>query len=99
MIERLDLKEKNLIQQGVIGFCGYHLIKSNGDGFRTSIEENILSVSLESLREASILPNVSVIGVGFGVKKAPVIKAALRRGYINSLFVDESLAIELLKGS
>ncbi len=93
---RLDIA--NLRKNNVVGFCGYHLITGDGEHYPSKeIEERVFSIDLESLRKASFTEGKYVIGVAFGEQKTHVVKAALRKGYINTLFIDDKLARALLE--
>lgn len=82
---------EKLIQEGVVGdICGTY-IDINGNICHSALNERMIAVSLENLRQ---IPRV--IGVAAGEKKADVITGALRGKYIDTLITDETAALRVL---
>lgn len=83
---------EKLMQEGVVGdICGSY-IDINGNMCNSTLNERMIAVSLESLRQ---IPKV--IGVAAGDKKAEIILGALRGRYIDTLIIDESAATRVLE--
>lgn len=83
---------KKLMEEGVAGdICGTY-IDINGNICNSALNERMIAVSLENLRQ---IP--TVIGVAVGEKKAEIITGALRGKYIDTLIIDESAAAGVLK--
>lgn len=84
----IDEKEADyLYKKGAVGMvCGYYYDRQ-GRLLNTDINSRIISLSLEKLKNIPL-----TIGVAAGEQKVDAILGALRGGYINSLFMDETVA-------
>jgi lsr operon transcriptional repressor len=80
-----------LKMQGAVGDVLNHFIDANGDPVSTSIEDRIVSTSLEKLQEMR-----NVVGVAGGEVKIAAMNAVLKHGYLNILVTDEDTAQGLL---
>lgn len=80
-----------LKMQGAVGDILTHFIDANGNPIDTTIEDRIVSTSLEALRAMK-----NVVGVAAGPEKVAAIHAVLGAGYLNVLIVDGDTARELL---
>lgn len=80
-----------LKMQGAVGDVLNHFIDADGEPVATSIEERIVSTSLEKLQEMR-----NVVGVAGGEVKIPAMNAVLKHGYLNILVTDEDTAQGLL---
>ncbi|WP_207911045.1 sugar-binding transcriptional regulator [Paenibacillus albiflavus] len=76
-----------LKMKGAVGDILMHFIDEDGNLVDSEIEEKLVSIDLEKLREKG-----NVIGVAAGKNKIEAIKAALKGGYINTIITDESTA-------
>lgn len=83
-----------LKMQGAVGDILNHFIDADGNPVGTSIEDRIVSSSLDKLQSMH-----NVIGAAGGSVKVPAMHAALTRGYFNVLVTDEQTAKELLEYS
>lgn len=80
-----------LKMQGAVGDVLNHFIDAEGEPLATSIEDRIVSTSLEKLQEMR-----NVVGVAGGEVKIPAMSAVLKHGYLNILVTDEDTAQGLL---
>ena len=80
-----------LKMQGAVGDILNHFIDADGNPVGTSIEDRIVSSSLDKLQSMR-----NVIGAAGGSVKVPAMHAALTHGYFNVLVTDEQTAKELL---
>lgn len=83
-----------LKMQGAVGDILNHFIDADGNPVGTSIEDRIVSSSLDKLQSMH-----NVIGAAGGSVKVPAMHAALMHGYFNVLVTDEQTARELLEYS
>lgn len=83
-----------LKMQGAVGDILNHFIDADGNPVGTSIEDRIVSSSLDKLQSMH-----NVIGAAGGSVKVPAMHAVLTHGYFNVLVTDEQTAKELLEYS
>mgnify|MGYP003624434832 FL=1 len=88
-----DIDCGELIALGGVGDIIGHVLDANGNRVDHVVNQRVIGVSLEDLHN---IPNV-ILAAG-GKQKIPVIRAALRRGFVNSLVTDEHTARGLLQG-
>ena len=69
-----------------------HFMDKNGQLIAADLEDRLLSLSLDKLRQLD-----NVIGVAGGLGKTDAILAALRGQYLDVLITDEDTALRLLK--
>ena len=81
--EELD----TLVENGVVGSVFDHFIKNDGSIYSAELDEKVLSLSLDEL-----LKKKYRICLAQGRAKYKAVFAALRKGYINILIVDEDTA-------
>ncbi len=80
-----------LKMQGAVGDILSHFLDENGNTVQSSVEQRLVSTSLEELRAMD-----NVIGVAGGEQKVDAIHAALKGGYLDTLITDETTAEALL---
>lgn len=80
---------KNL---GIIGDVNLIFINSQGEHVDNLLDERLIRVSLDRVKQIK-----DVIVVGFGRRKAPVIRAALRGHIMDRLLTDDSTVREILE--
>lgn len=85
-------KKKDLIKKGAVGYMCGHFFDFQGNPIHDDIENKIIGISLEGIRNAAY-----VIAVAGGVDKAKAIYSALSGGYINCLITDSNIAEKLLR--
>ena len=83
-----------LKMQGAVGDLLSHFMDKNGRLIDVDLEDRLLSLSLDKLRQLD-----NVIGVAGGLGKTDAILAALRGRYLDVLITDEDTALRLLKES
>lgn len=83
-----------LQMQGATGDLLCHFLDQDGSPVQSSVEQRLVSASLEELREMD-----NVIGVAGGEKKVDAIHAVLRGGYLDTLITDAGTAESLLSPS
>lgn len=79
-----------LKMRGAVGDILCHFIDKDGNLIENSLEDRLISTSLEKLKNMQ-----NVIAVAGGEHKVPAIKAALKGKYIDILITDESTAKKL----
>lgn len=85
-----DTKER-IKDMGGVGFLCAHFFDQNGNFLDTEINENIIGIKTESIK------NKKIIIVAGGKYKARTILAALKGGYIDTLISDEKTLRYVLK--
>jgi deoxyribonucleoside regulator len=86
-----DEEWSRLKKRGCVAHLMGHMFDK--EGRETTIEnKHLISIPLEKLRNANLSVGISVFP-----EKAESVFAAVKAGYINSLFIDESLAKALLE--
>lgn len=89
-----DIDRAELIALGGVGDIIGQVLDADGALLDHPVNRRVIGVSLEDLQN---IPNV-ILAAG-GDHKVPVITAALRRGFVNTLVTDETTARALLKQS
>ncbi|MEQ8298815.1 MAG: sugar-binding domain-containing protein [Nitratireductor sp.] len=86
-----DIDSKELIARGGVGDIIGHVLDANGEVIDHELNRRVIGVSLADLHE---IPNV-ILAAG-GMHKVSVIRAALLRGFVNTLVTDVDTASALL---
>lgn len=90
--ETVDPPERAAVSRaGGVGEIGARVFDTDGAAVPTRLDDRVLGVTLEQLRT---IPEV--IGLAYGAPRAAAVRAALRRGVINSLVCDADLGRHLL---
>ncbi len=84
-------QKTSLIQKGAVGTFLAHFIDKNGKIVDQDMDDRLIGINLRDLAK---IPNV--ITIACGKNKSDVIAGALRGKYINTLILDEKLALKLL---
>jgi deoxyribonucleoside regulator len=79
--------------RGAVGDVISRFIGAGGGISDQSLDERTMGIELGGLATRD-----RAIGVAAGVGKAPIARAAIAGGYVNTLIVDDSLAQALLDG-
>lgn len=82
----------NLRNEGYVGDICSRYIKYDGSHSKGELYNKVIGISLESIKKKK-----NSIGVVIGTEKAKGTLAALKGGYINTLFTDENTAQEIIK--
>lgn len=85
-----DIDPKELIQLGGVGDIMGYVLDAEGELVDHEINHRVIGVSLDEL---ACIPNV-ILAAG-GAHKVPIIRAALRRGFVNTLVTDANTAAAL----
>lgn len=87
-------KERRLLRrQGVCAEVSGAFVKADGSPALTPLNDRMIGVSPAQMQA---IPEV--IGIPYGVRKAPAVRAALRSGLVNGLVTHSTLARALLTG-
>ncbi|MHC1734761.1 MAG: sugar-binding transcriptional regulator [Erysipelotrichaceae bacterium] len=90
--KHLTHQEKiTLIQKGAVGTFLAHFIDKNGKIVDSEMDDRLIGINLLDLGK---VPNV--ITIACGENKSDVVSGALKGKYINTLILDEKLAMKLL---
>ena len=81
--EELEFLNKN----GLVGDLLVHFLNKDGELINEDIEKRTITCSLEKLKNVPVK-----ICIAYDVTKAAVLKGALKKGYIDYLYVDEATA-------
>jgi DNA-binding transcriptional regulator LsrR (DeoR family) len=85
-------KERRLLRQhGVCSEVSGVFVKADGSLAKTPLNERMIGVSAAQMQS---IPEV--IGIPYGARKAPAVRAALRSGLVNGLVTHSTLARALL---
>ena len=87
-----EVDPAELIALGGVGDIIGHILDENGAQIAHEINDRVIGISLDDLGP---IPNV-ILAAG-GMHKVPVIRAALRRGFVDTLVTDENTAQALLE--
>jgi DNA-binding transcriptional regulator LsrR (DeoR family) len=68
-------------------------LKDDGTPVQTALNDRIIAINAEEMRAIN-----EVIGIPYGIAKAPAVLAAMRGGYVTSIVTHSSLARALLAG-
>lgn len=82
---------QNLRDEGYVGDICSRYFKVDGSHENADLYNRVVGLDLERIKEKE-----HAIGIIVGVEKARALLGALNGGYINSLFIDEAVAVELL---
>ncbi|CUH96708.1 hypothetical protein P22_2798 [Propionispora sp. 2/2-37] len=82
---------ENLRAEGFVGDICSRYIREDGSHATGELYNRVIGISLESITKKE-----NSIGVVIGAEKAKVTLAALKGGYVNSLFTDEVTAREIV---
>ncbi len=83
---------QRLSEEGAVGVLLAHFIREDGGLVNENFDQQVIGIKLEDLKQIE-----NVVGIAGGVSKAKAVCGALKGGYINTLIVDERLALELLR--
>lgn len=83
---------EDMIYRGAIGDCCSHFLNRDGRVFDQEMDNRVVGASLDTIKK---IPNKLL--VVSGKAKTEVIRAALKGGLANSLYIDAPTAEELLK--
>ncbi|NMR31384.1 sugar-binding domain-containing protein [Crystallibacter degradans] len=75
------------VDAGAVAECSGRLISADGQPVRTALDECVIAVTLEQLRQT---PHVVVVAQG--AARADAVHAAIRAGIVGTLIIDEELA-------
>tara|TARA_R110000850_G_scaffold209809_6_gene335817 strand:- start:1197 stop:2162 length:966 start_codon:yes stop_codon:yes gene_type:complete len=89
-----DVTPEDLIALGGVGDITGHILNAEGDVVDHPLNKQVIGMTLDDM--ASIK---NVILAAGGAHKVQVIKAALRRGFVNTLVTDENTARALISGA
>jgi len=87
-----DVDHQALIAAGGVGDITGHVLDAQGRTIAHEINDRVIGVSIEDLAKIE-----NVILAAGGAHKTPVILAALRRGFVDTLVTDENTARALLE--
>jgi DNA-binding transcriptional regulator LsrR (DeoR family) len=82
---------RSLAQQGVCAEVSGVFLKDDGTPIQTELNDRMIGINAEEMRAIN-----EVIGIPYGIAKAPAVLAALRGGYVTTLVTHTSLAHALL---
>jgi DNA-binding transcriptional regulator LsrR (DeoR family) len=77
----------------IIGDINANFINESGNAIKNKFQDKIITVDIQNLQRIK-----NVVGVAFGEKKVPILKAALRNRIIDTLITDSESAIEVMAG-
>lgn len=84
-------ERKDSLEGGTVGEIGGRLFDASGTAVRTSLDQRILGVDLDRLRDIG-----EVIALVYGAARAPAAHGALLGGLVDTLVCDHELARALL---
>ena len=98
VLVKADYFEQNeidsLINKGAIGDICSRIIDSEGNICSRSLDERTIGIELNDLAKKKY-----AIAVAGGLEKLPAIRAALKGRWMNTLVVDDRVALELLQSN
>lgn len=80
-----------LIQAGSVGDVALHFLDSEGNIVNTDMTERIIKTNIYEMQKNAR----DIIGIAIGDHKVEIIKAALKRKFMNAFFTDEETAVLL----
>lgn len=86
-----DVAQADLIALGGVGDITGHILSADGDLIDHDLNRRVIGMSLDDMAKID-----NVILAAGGLHKVPVIGAALKRGFIDTLVTDENTATALL---
>lgn len=84
--------KKKLEEEGTVGVLLAHFIRNDGSLADEALDKKVIGISLDELKAIK-----NVVLVAGGERKARTVLGAVRGGYINTLIVDETLAVKMLE--
>ncbi|MCR9088407.1 MAG: transcriptional regulator [Rhodobacteraceae bacterium] len=87
-----DVDRVDLIAKGGVGDITGHILDAQGELIEHDINRRVIGVSLDDMTKID-----NVILAAGGLHKVPILAAALRRGFVDTLVTDENTAVALLK--
>lgn len=84
---------RRLAKQGVCAEVSGVFLKDDGTPVQTALNDRMIAINAEEMRAIN-----EVIGIPYGIAKAPAVLAAMRGGYVTSIVTHSSLARALLAG-
>jgi DNA-binding transcriptional regulator LsrR (DeoR family) len=84
---------RRLAKQGVRADVSGVFLKDDGTPVQTALNDRMIGINSEEMRAIN-----EVIGIPYGIAKAPAVLAAMRGGYVTSIVTHSSLARVLLAG-
>lgn len=82
---------RTLAKQGVCAEVSGVFLKDDGNPVQTELNDRMIGINAEQMRAIK-----EVIGIAYGIAKAPAVQAALRGEYVTTLVTHSSLAHALL---
>lgn len=89
-----DIDAADLIRLGGVGDIIGHILDADGKQIPHEINDRVIGISMQDL---AMIPNVAL--AAGGMHKVPIILAALRAGFVNTLVTDENTGKALLEQS
>lgn len=89
-----DVQAQDLVDAGGVGDITGHILNAEGELIDHDINKRVVGMSLADLDRIE-----NVILAAGGIHKVPIIGAALRRGFVNTLVTDENTATALLEAA
>jgi DNA-binding transcriptional regulator LsrR (DeoR family) len=84
---------RRLAKQGVCAEVSGVFLKDDGTPVQTALNDRMIAINADEMRAIN-----EVIGMPYGIAKAPAVLAAMRGGYVTSIVTHSSLARALLAG-
>lgn len=82
----------DLIAKGGVGDITGHILNADGELIDHPLNQCVIGLSLDEMAEID-----NVILAAGGLHKTPIIAAALKRGFVDTLVTDENTAAALLE--
>lgn len=86
-----DVDRADLVAKGGVGDITGHILDAQGELIDHAINRRVIGVSLDDMTKID-----NVILAAGGLHKVPILAAALRRGFVDTLVTDENTAVALL---
>ena len=86
-----DAGYRQLSDKGAVGVLLAHFINQHGHLVDETLDQQVIGIKLEDLKQIK-----NVVAVAGGVNMAKGVYGAVKGGYVNTLIVDERLALGLL---
>lgn len=87
-----DVDREGLIKKGGVGDITGHVLNKEGEMIDHPINGRVIGISLDDLAHIK-----NVILAAGGLHKVPILSAALKRGFVDTLVTDENTASALLQ--
>ncbi len=88
------ISPKDLIALGGVGDITGHVLNADGNLIDHPINEQVIGLTLDEMAKIK-----NVILAAGGMHKVPIIRAALKRGFVDTLVTDENTARALVDGA